>query len=99
MAATAEQGLTLVTFLAQRKRFVYNRRLFHFVQRLLRGCLGGVEECWGVCRVYFASEWLRLSCKVDECKPLPRTAVGMTEARPPTRGLHSCTFRLNVGTW
>ena len=37
----------------------------------MRGCLEGVREYEGVHRVYFVSEWPRLSWQVDECKPLP----------------------------
>ena len=42
------QGLTLVHFSAQRKRFLRDRGC---VQGLFRGCLGGVREWEGVYRV------------------------------------------------
>jgi len=49
-ALAPRQGLTLVHFPAQRKRFLWHRG---FGQGLLRGSLGGVGGCSGVFRVCF----------------------------------------------
>ena len=47
------QGLTLVLFSAQRKRFLWDRGC---MWRLFGCCLGGVRGYKGVIRLYFASE-------------------------------------------
>jgi len=48
--ADRRQGLTLVHFVAQRKRFVWDRGC---VQGVFTGCLGGVRGYLGVTRVCF----------------------------------------------
>ena len=50
---TSRQGLTLVHFSAQRKRFPGG---MGYISGLFKGCLGGVRGYQGVCRVYFVSE-------------------------------------------
>ena len=62
----AGQGLTLVHFSAQLKRFLWDRGC---IEGLLRGCFagvqvesGGVGGCWGV-RVYFVSETAQVELK------------------------------------
>ena len=60
MAAAASQGLTLVHFSVQRKRFLWDRGC---VQGLLKGCLGGVRGYEGVSRVYFVSETAQVELK------------------------------------
>jgi len=49
LLAASSQGLTLVHFLSQRKRLLWNRGC---IQGVFKGCLAGVmgyqEEFWGV---------------------------------------------------
>ena len=52
-AAGRRQGLTLVHFSAQLKRFLWDRGC---IQALFRGGAGGIRGYCGVCRVYFVSE-------------------------------------------
>ena len=54
------QGLTLVHYSAQRKRFLWDRGC---VQRLFRGCLRDVKRYQGVLRVYFVSETAQVELK------------------------------------
>jgi hypothetical protein len=51
--ATSSQGLTLFHFSAQRGRFLWDRGC---IERLFRGCSGGVRGYQGVFVVYFMSE-------------------------------------------
>jgi hypothetical protein len=53
LRAAAIQGLTLVHFSAQLKRWLWDRGC---MQGMFRGCSGGIRGCYGVCRVYFVSE-------------------------------------------
>ena len=68
----AKQGLTLVHFMAQRKRFLWN---WGCILGLLRGCLRGAWEVLGdyqgVFMVYFASETAQVELRSGECVPLP----------------------------
>ena len=50
------------------------------------GIFGGVEG------VFICQKRLRLSCTVDECKPLEGGSSGAEGGR----GLHSSTFQLNL---
>ena len=60
LAGTAlEQGLALVHFPAQYKRFLWDRVAFE----LFRGCVGGNRECQGPFRVYFVSEAAQVELK------------------------------------
>ena len=68
------QGLTLLHISAQRKRFLGDRGCN---QGLFKRCLGGVRGYQGVSGGISVYLWcilcqkrLRLSLKVDECKPL-----------------------------
>ena len=54
------QGLTLVHFSAQCKRFLWDRRC---IQGLFRGCLRVVRAYEGVCRVYLMSETAQVELK------------------------------------
>jgi len=54
------QGLTLVHFSAQLKRFLWHRGC---IQGLCRGCLGGVRGYQGVSGVYFVSETAQVELK------------------------------------
>jgi len=56
----ARQGLTLVHFSAQLKRFLWNKGCF---QGLFTGCSSGVRGHEGVCRVYFVSETAQVELK------------------------------------
>jgi hypothetical protein len=62
------QGLALVHFQAQFKRFAWERGC---IKGLFRGCLGSVRGYEGLSRLCIVSgERLKLSSKMDECKPL-----------------------------
>jgi hypothetical protein len=54
------QGLTLVHFLAQRKRFLWNRGC---LSGLIMGCAGGMRGYYAVFRVYFVSETAQVALK------------------------------------
>ena len=83
LLSAASQGLTIVNFSAQRKPFLQNRG---YVWELLRGCLGGIKEVIGVVTgcvgCILCQKRLRLSSKVDECKPLPPASVAESEDPP-----------------
>jgi len=77
MAATVLQGLKLVHFSAQRKRFLWDR-----------GCIQGVfqevlEDIRGCSRFNLCQKRLRLSRKVSECKPLPSCRHRSAACRTP----------------
>jgi len=57
---TTDQGLTLLHFSAQRKRFVWDRGC---IQWGLRGCVLGVRRYEGVSRGYFVSEMAQVELK------------------------------------
>ena len=99
-AGSRWQGLTLVHFSAQLKRILSDRGAF-------RDCLGGasevsggVKECQGVFRVYFVSETAPVKLRSGRVYAPARwvwQCPASTAARPPpTRGLHSSTFELNL---
>ena len=67
-ANSAGQGLTLVHFSAQRKRFLWDRLQLWVAHGVCRK-YNGYE---GVFRVTFQSETAQVELKVDERKPLPR---------------------------
>ena len=60
----AKAGAYTRLVMAELKRILWERRR---IQGLLRGCSGAVRGCWG--RI-LCQKRLRLSWKVDECKPL-----------------------------
>jgi hypothetical protein len=78
--ATSRQGLSLVHFSSQRKRFLWDRGC-------IRGCSGGVSGELGWFGCPLCQKRLKLSFKVDECKPLHRGQGGGSGARP-RRVLH-----------
>jgi len=55
------QGLTLVHFSAQLKRYLWDRVL---IQGLFRGSSGDIRGYCGVCRVYFMSETAQIELKI-----------------------------------
>ena len=57
---TSDQGLTLIHFSAQRKRFLWDKGCLF---ELFKGCLGGVRGYEGVFRVYIVSETAQLELK------------------------------------
>jgi len=59
-AAPCSQGLTLVHFSAQRKRFEWDRGC---IQRLMRGCLEGMMGHEEVSRMYFVPEMAQVELK------------------------------------
>jgi hypothetical protein len=67
-AGARDQGLTLVHFSTQRKRFCG-------VWGEYKGCLGGVQEVlWRIRKrlgCISGQKWIRLSSTVEYCKPLP----------------------------
>ena len=54
------QGLSLVHFSAQRKRFLWDRGC---IKGLFRGCLDGVRGYQGLLDVYFVSETAQVELK------------------------------------
>jgi len=56
--AAEEQGVTLVHFSAQRKRFLWDRG---WIWELFRMCLGGVRGYHGIYRVFLSEKRLRSS--------------------------------------
>jgi hypothetical protein len=70
-ADAVRQGLTLVHFSLQRKRFLWDRGSHSGSQGLFKGCSGDVRG-YSVC--ISCQKRLRLSLEVDECKPLPSAA-------------------------
>ena len=56
----SRQGLTLVHFSAQRKRFRWD---LGCMQGLFRGCLEGVKGHYGAFRVYLVSETAQVELK------------------------------------
>ena len=60
MRTTTIQGLTLVHFSAQCKRFLWDRGC---IEWMFRRCLGGVRGYQGLCRVYFVLETAQVALK------------------------------------
>ena len=60
-SSASAQGLTLVHFSAQRKRYVWDRVC---MLGLLRGCLLGVRGHWGASRVCFVPETAQVELKI-----------------------------------
>jgi len=70
-STASAQGLTLVHFLAQRKRFLCDRGC---IWELFQGCLAGGRGEYGVCRVYFVSERAQVELKSGRVSPCLRAA-------------------------
>jgi len=60
VATAGHGGRGLHSFTAQHKRFLWDRGS---VWGVFRGCLGGVREYLGVCRVCFVAEMARVELK------------------------------------
>jgi len=75
-----DQGLALVHFSAQLKRFLRDMGYISGCVGGVWGVLGGIKGCLGC---ILCQKRLRLSRKVDDCKPLPWTAGPPPPACPP----------------
>ena len=62
LSTAQAQGLTLVHFLAQRKRVLWSKG---GIWGLPKGCLGGIRGYHGVLRVYFVSGTAQVELKSE----------------------------------